>query len=569
MKNFRRLLSFVLPVWQPVLGVAGLGFATVAGNVALLFGAALLIARAALHPEVLVLMPLVGLVRLASLTRAGSRYLERYLSHDVTFRVLGQVQVWFYRALERLTPAQLWGYHSGELFSRLAGDVESLKDFYLRVISPPVTALLVLAGMFTFLAAFRLDLALTFAGFFLVAAAGVSLTAFFLNRPLGSRLVKERARLNIQLVDSLQGMREIVTFGQTERQLDRVSRVNGTYLNLQGRSASLYGLANALLGLMMNLAMLAVLVLAIARQLPGIYVGALALAALAGFEALLPLPGVFQYLEQNLVAAGRLFALTDLEPLISDPPNPPQPEGYDLQVAGLSFRYGPAEPWVLRNLGFTLPRGGRLALVGPSGAGKSTLVKILLRFADYEEGASRLGGHELKEYVPETLRRCLAVVNQKPYLFGATIRENLLLARPEATEEELVQVSRRAFIHDFIQTLPRGYDTYAGEGGVKLSGGQRQRLAISRALLKDAPVLILDEPTNGLDAPTAREVMTAVGDSLAGRSLLLITHHLVGLETMDEIIVLDQGEVVERGRHEDLLAGGGLYRRMWELQQQF
>jgi thiol reductant ABC exporter CydC subunit len=550
-----------------MLGVAGLGFTTVAGNVALLFGAALLIARSALHPAVMALMSLVGLVRLASLTRAGSRYLERYLSHDVTFRVLGEVQVWFYRALERLAPGRLSGYHSGELFTRLAVDVESLKDFYLRVVAPPLTAVLVLAGMFVFLAAFRMDLALTFAGFFLAAAALVSLAGFFLNRTLGARLVRARARLNTRLVDSLQGLREIVAFGRTDEQLNLVLGAQSDYVNLQGRSASLLGLANATLGLMTNLAMLLVLWLSIYRYLPGVYLGALALATLAAFEALGPLPQVFQYLEQNLAAAGRLFAVTDLEPEDRGP-DQAEPETCLLAAVDLGFRYGPAQPWVLRHLGFTLPPGGRLAVVGPSGAGKSTLVKLLARLADPETGVIRLGGRDIRDYAPETARRCLALVDQKPYLFGASIRENLLLARPRATEEEMERAAREAGVHDFVRGLPDGYDTFAGEGGFKLSGGQRQRLAIARALLKNAPVLVLDEPVSGLDAPTARAVMAAVLASLAGRSLLLITHHLAGLDAMDEIIVLDRGEVVERGRHDVLLARGGLYRRMWEMQQQ-
>lgn len=209
-----------------------------------------------------------------------------------------------------------------------------------------------------------------------------------------------------------------------------------------------------------------------------------------------------------------------------------------------------------------------MALVGPSGAGKSTIVNLLLRFWDYREGVIYLGGHELKRYSPEDLRRLLGVVTQHTHLFNATIRENLLLARPGASEEELIAAARRARIHDFIQTLPRGYDTCVGEGGFKLSGGQRQRLAIARVLLKNAPILVLDEATAGLDPVTEREVMDAVYSLMQGRTTLVITHRLVGLEVMDEILVLDGGRVVERGRHEDLLRHNGLYRRLWELQHQ-
>jgi len=569
MNTLRRLLGLAWPFRVAMGQVAALGTVTVAGNVALLFGAALLIARSAERPEVLALLPLVGLVRLASLTRAVSRYLERYFSHDITFRILGRLQVWFYQRLERLSPCQLEELHSGDLFRRLAGDVESLKDFYLRVVAPPLTALLVLAGMFLFLAFYRLDLALAYTAVFLAAAAGVSFTALRLNRTLGRSLVEARARLDRHLVDSLQGLREIVAFGRTESQLARVGGIHGTYLRLFERSQLYRGFSNALMGLAGGLAMWAVLFLGIRGHLPGVYLGAVALAALAGFEALAPLPQVFGCLEQNLAAAGRLFALADLAPAVADPVSPaaPPPGEYGLTVRDLGFRYGPREPWVLQGVSFTLPPGGRVAVVGPSGAGKSTLVRVLLRFADYTEGSVRLSGRELKEYGADKVRERLAVADQKPHLFYASVRENLLLARPGATEGELTAAAAAAFADEFIRALPQGWATGTGEGGFKVSGGQRRRLAIARALLKDAPILVLDEPTNGLDAACARAVVAAVNESLAGRSLLLVTHHLVGLEAMDEIIVLDRGRIVERGREEELLAAGGLYRRLWELQR--
>jgi ATP-binding cassette subfamily C protein CydC len=222
----------------------------------------------------------------------------------------------------------------------------------------------------------------------------------------------------------------------------------------------------------------------------------------------------------------------------------------------------------LDGISFSLPQGGSLAVVGPSGAGKSTLAHLLLRFWDYEEGQITLGGHALRAYRGEDVRHTIGVVSQHTHLFNATVRDNLLLARPEASQADLERAARAAQIHDFVGSLPEGYDTWIGEGGLKLSGGQRQRLAIARALLKDAPILILDEPTANLDSLTERAVMESLQALMAGRTALIFTHRLVGLEAVDEILVLRAGRVVERGPHHDLMGMGGFYRRMWDLQRQ-
>jgi ATP-binding cassette subfamily C protein CydC len=223
---------------------------------------------------------------------------------------------------------------------------------------------------------------------------------------------------------------------------------------------------------------------------------------------------------------------------------------------------------VLDDITFSLPSGKHLAVVGPSGAGKSTLANLLLRFWDVQAGQIWLGGRDLRSYSPEDVRRCIAVVSQSTYLFNATVRENLLLAHPEASQEEVVQAARRAQIHEVIETLPHGYETWIGEQGLRLSGGERQRLAIARALLKEAPLLLLDEPTANLDALTERSLLETIFTLMQRSSAIMITHRLVGLEAMDEILVLRQGRIVERGAHADLLEIGGLYRRMWELQHQ-
>lgn len=598
MREFIRVLSLIAPHWKGMLGAAVLGFLTVASNIGLMAVSAYLISRAALHPPVLHLMvPIVG-VRFFGISRAVFRYLERYFSHNVTFRVLSQLRVRFYRAIEPLAPAGLIQHRSGDLLTRIVADVETLQNFFLRILAPPVVAGLTLVVVFAILTRFEHKLAYTFASCFLAAGIALPLGVRALSRGAGRRAVEIRGALNANLVDSIKGITDILASGQHERQQDRVEVLDRELQGIQGRMAGIAGLSNAMTGLAANLAMWSVLVLAIplvARgTLDGIYLAMLGLMVLSSFEAVVPLPQALRHLEEGLQAARRLFTIIDAEPAVADSafalsqgasvrdnPDPSdKPErnvvqmedvlqmGNALQIEGLRFRYSPEDPWTLDGLKLTLPEGGRLAVVGPSGAGKSTLVSLLLRFWDYEEGSIRLGGHELKAYSAEDLRQMIGVVTQHTHLFNATIRQNLLLAMPEASEEEMIRAARDAQIHPFIEGLPQGYDTYVGEGGLKLSGGQRQRLAIARVLLKNAPVLVLDEATAGLDPVTEKEVMQAICRLMEGRTTLVITHRLAGLEVMDEILVLKAGRLVERGTNEALLQRRGFYHRMWELQHQ-
>jgi ABC-type multidrug transport system fused ATPase/permease subunit len=351
------------------------------------------------------------------------------------------------------------------------------------------------------------------------------------------------------------------------------------------------GLEAGLMAFLAHFGMWAVLTLTVGAVasggIDGVYLAPLSLGVLAAFEAAQPLPTAARHLVSSLTAAGRLFELIDTRPAVTEIPAPvPGPEAFDLQVSELSFRYREDEPLALHKVSFDLPQGGRLAVVGPSGAGKTTLVNLLLRFWEYrpqghdqtggggrafeafEPGEVRLGGVDLWRYRQEDIQRSIGVVSQDTYLFNATVRENLLIARPAAGQTEVRRAAEAARIHDFIQTLPDGYETRVGEQGVRLSGGERQRLALARVLLADTPMMLLDEPTVNLDALTEREIMGEILDAMVDRTSILVTHRLTGLEAMDQILVLVEGRVVARGRHRDLLARPGWYRRMWELQGQ-
>ena len=552
-----------------------LGFATVGSGISLMATSAWIIATAALHPSIADLQVAIVGVRFFGIARGVFRYLERYVSHQVTFRLLARLRIWFYAAIEPLAPARLASRRSGDLLARVVADVETLEHFYVRVIAPPLVAALTGWLMWIFMRGFDSRLALAFLIVFVVAGVGAPLLTRLLSRTVGRRLITARAELNATLVDGLQGMADLVSFGQEAAWLERMQSSCRELTQAQARMAWIGGLQNALGVLLTSLAALAVLIVAIplvnAAQIPGVNLAVIVLAAMASFEAVQPLPLAAQYLESTLEAARRLFEIvheehegTRILPTTCDL----RPAPCDLRLENLCFRYAPGEPLALDGISLRLPPGGRVAIVGPSGAGKSTLVNLLLRFWDYQDGIITLDGCDLREYPPDDVRRLMGVVSQNTYLFNATLRDNLLIAKPDATQAEWEQAARRAQLDAFIQSLPQGYDTWVGEQGLRLSGGERQRLAIARALLKDAPILILDEATANLDPVTEREVIQAIREAMQGRATLIITHRLVGLQDADEILALQSGRVVERGRHHDLLRANGLYRRMWELQNQ-
>jgi len=569
----RRLLELAAPFASQMALAVMLGLATIVSGIGLMTTSSYLIARAALRLSIADLQVAVVGVRFFGLARGVFRYLERYVSHDATFRLLARLRVWFYGALEPLAPARLLEYRSGDLLARIVADVGTLENFFLRVIAPPIVALLATLVVVLLMGSFDPQLAVILFAFLLLAGAILPLLTRAASRPLGRRLVRVRAELNGVLVEGIQGLGDLLAFGREAQHLEQVTRLSQELVALQGRMAAISGLHRALTALLMNLATLAVLLVAIplvtAGRLAGVYLALLVVAAISSFEAVLPLPAALQYLETSLESARRLFEIVDAEPAVKAPSQPaPAPVKHDLRAEGLCFSYAPGEPPALEDVSFELRQGGQLAVVGPSGAGKSTLIHLLLRFWDYDGGRVLLGGQDLRDYDPEDVRRLVAVVSQRTYLFNATVRENLGLARPEATETELVQAAQQAHIHDFVRSLPQGYDTWIGEQGLQLSGGQRQRLAIARAILKGAPLWLLDEPTANLDALTERQVMGALQAVMRGRTSLIITHRLLGLEAADEILVLRAGRVVERGRHHDLVQMGGFYRWMWDLERQ-
>ncbi len=569
------LLKMLSPFTGRVLLSILLGFATIASGIGLMATAAYIISAAALHPSIAELQVAIVGVRFFGLSRGVFRYLERLVAHDTTLRLLARWRIRLFQALEPLAPARLLGYHSGDLLTRLVGDIASLENFYVRSVSPPLVALVVAVATCLLMCSFGGTFAWELLLFACLAGIGLPAIALLLSHRLGPKILLERAHLAMLMVDGIQGMADILAFGQAAMYREKVRQAGQRLSQLQFRMSVFTSMLNSMSSLLGNLAMLAVLALAIQR-VDGVFLGVVALIALTCFEAFQPLPLAALNYSASRAAAGRLYELVDAVPQVTDPPQPhPAPREAGLEFKGVSFQYpqDSSEPetsqtFKLKDISFSLPPGKHIAIVGESGAGKSSLAHLLLRFWEYQDGHILFGGEELRSYHQEQIRSRVAVVPQNIYLFSATIRQNLLVAKPGAGEAEVIRAAQQAQLHEFVTSLPDGYDTWIGEHGLRLSAGERQRLAVARALLRDAPLLILDEPAANLDPLTEQAFLAAIRTLSQGRSSITITQSMAGLEAMDEILVLQDGRIVERGTHIQLFAFGGLYRRMWVLYHQ-
>jgi thiol reductant ABC exporter CydC subunit len=531
------------PRGELVLSVV-LGALAVLFGVGLMTSAGYLIARAAEQPAILSLTTVIVAVRFFGLARPLARYLERLVSHDLAFHVLARLRVRFYERIEPLAPGQIEQYRRGDLVSRMVGDVDALQGLYLRGLGPPLVALSVGAVAVGVAAAVLPAAALVLGVGLVVGGIAVPLVSSRVGRDASRRKAAAQGHLAAELVEVLRGAPELVVYGRVDERLERL-RAADLELARQARVDALAaGLADGLGVLVAGLTTAAVLALAVDAHADGdldrVLVAALALLALSSFEAVAPLPHAAREITATLAAGKRVLDLIEREPDVRDPEQPLPAPGRPAAVAfeRVTARYGPDGPDVLRGFDFRLEPGRRVALVGPSGAGKTTAVSLLLRFLDPADGSVTLDGRDLRAYRQEDVRRAIAVAGQDSYLFSTSIRENVRLGRPDASDAEVEAALRRARVWDWVADLPDGADTPVGEEGAQLSGGQRQRVAVARALLSDAPVLVLDEPTAHLDGETAQDLVRDVLSAAEGRSVLLVTHRPEGLDLVDEIVAL-------------------------------
>ncbi|MFD5743810.1 thiol reductant ABC exporter subunit CydD [Streptomyces massasporeus] len=547
-----------------------LGSLALGSAVGLMATSGWLISRASQHPPVLYLMMAVTATRAFGIGRAVFRYAERLVSHDAVLRMLADTRVAVFRRLERLAPAGLRRVRRGDLLSRLVADVDALQDYWLRWLLPAGAAVAVSAASVGFTAWLLPEAGAVLAAGLLAAGAGVPLITGAVARRAEHRLAPARGVLATRVADLLTGTAELTVAGALPARTARAREADGVLTRIASRAATATALGDGLTALISGLTVTAAALVGAqavaAGRLDGVTMAVVVLTPLAAFEAVLGLPLAVQYRQRVRRSAERVYEVLDAPEPVREPERPRQAPGspFPLVVAGLTARHAGQDRDALAGLDLTLEEGRRIAVVGPSGSGKTTLAQVLLRFLDAQAGSYTLAGVDAYGLRGDDVRGLVGLCAQDAHLFDSSLRENLLLARKDAGEEHLRAALDRARLLDWADSLPDGLDTLVGEHGARLSGGQRQRLALARALLADFPVLVLDEPAEHLDLPTADALTADLLAATTGRTTLLITHRLAGLEAVDEVIVLDEGRVVQRGPYAELLAAGGPLRGMAE-----
>ena len=569
-----RLFGLVGPVKFQFLGTLALGLLH-HGSVILLGAFSALLVGAVFRDEPLTTY--LVLVCIFAPLSALLFYLESWQAHDMAFRLLAKMRVDLYEKLEPLAPAYMVRRRSGDFVSVVGGDVETVEFFFAHAVSPMIVAVLIPGALLTALAVISWPIAVVLAPF-LVA---VAVSPFFANtriERLGTEIRGSIGEIHAYMVDSIQGMREIVAFGLGPNRKRELTEKGWDYaghlVRFQKSQAFQIGFMEAMMGLG-GLAVLAMGVwLVLDGQIARAELPLVSVLALASFSPVTELARTMKQMMETLAASRRILAVHDEAVPVQDGPGVAHLADEatsgtpSIEFGDVAFAYSEGDPQALNDVSFSIGSGQTVAVVGRSGAGKTTVAYLMMRFWDPDQGDIALQGNRLDELLLDDLRGRIALVAQDTYLFNDTVRENIRLGRYDATDSEVEEAAKQANALEFIESFPNSYDTRVGERGMQLSGGQRQRIAIARAILKNAPVLILDEATSHLDAISEATVRDALSRLMSGRTTIIMAHRLSTIRDADNILVLDEGVVVEQGKHEELLARSGLYAQLVATQMQ-
>lgn len=500
-------------------------------------------------------------VRGFAMGRTAGRWGERVVSHNATFKLLTDLRIFFFEKLAPMIPGRVSNLRDADLLNRLVADIDTMDHVYLRLISPVTVGVLGIAALTTLLCWFDMALGLTLGSVLLVLLLVWPVMFYKLGKRNGAELTQHKAEMRVATLDWLQGYSELTIFGAESRYRDAIYAAQEKLLANQKVNASFTGLASALLLLANGWTLVLMLWLAadgVNGQAPDPMIALVVFATMASVELLMPIAGAFQHLGQTLTSARRLNEIILSEPDVKFPSEETRHSGqFDITFENLTFNYSGGEQPALKDVSLTIPAGNKVAIVGQTGSGKSTLIQLLCRYWDAQQGDIRIAGTRLQEWKESDLRAAISVVSQRVDILNGSLRDNLIMAKPTANDNELSAMLERVGLGKLLEAP--GLDAWLGDGGRQLSGGEKRRIGIARALLHDGPILLLDEPTEGLDKQTEQQIMALFKSHFENKTVIFITHRLVELETMDAVCLIEQGEIVEHGSHQALLAQQGRY----------
>ncbi|ENM5841517.1 cysteine/glutathione ABC transporter ATP-binding protein/permease CydC [Vibrio mimicus] len=503
-------------------------------------------------------------VRGFAMGRTAGRWGERVVTHNATFKLLTDLRVFFFEKLTPLIPGRLSAVRDADMLNRIVADVDAMDHVYLRLINPVTVGVLGIAALTALVAWFDTTLGLTLGGVLLLVLLIWPILFYRLGKHNGQQLTQHKAELRIRTLDWLQGYSELTIFGAEQTYRQAIFTAQEKLLRNQYANAHVSGLAQSLLLLANGWILVLMLWLAadgVGGQTPDPMIALIAFATMASVELLMPIAGAFQHLGQTLTSARRLNEIILAKPEVEFTQKPTTHNGqYGIAFNGVNFAYQANKPNTIDEITLSLPQGHKVAIVGQTGSGKSTLIQLLCRYWDVQAGQITIGGIDIREWRESDLRAAISVVSQRVDILNGTLRDNLKLANAEATDEQLSEILRQVGLEKLLQDS--SLNAWLGDGGRQLSGGEKRRIGIARALLHDAPILLLDEPTEGLDKQTEQQIMQLLHSHFAHKTVLFITHRLINLEQMDAIALIEHGKLVEFGHHHTLLAQQGRYHQL-------